>query len=494
MTIKEIEERSGMSRANIRYYENEGLLTPARNANGYRDYTEEDLSTLLKIKLLRSVEASLEEIKELQEGSSELVDFLDSHLQNLTTQQQQLEHAKEICQMIQQEGSKYGTLNARKYLDYMERSFKESNVIFNEAIREADVIPKENIPWRRFFARNLDMVLYGLLWDMFLVGVCNVNILQESTALTIVSTIMILVLMILAEPVLLSVFGTTFGKWVLGIRITDFDGNKPGYEEALQRTAKVILFGLGLSIPVYDIVRLVKSYRSCEAGEDMEWEYHTNISHRDRGWVDMVLYVTACGCALLVQAGALALARVPENRGDITAEEFCENMNQLAQFFNILQDRELLEDGTWTEEEAEGTVIGYTMENVESPRFTFTEEGGKLKKVSFSESFFLPANNQNQRSAFGMIRFYADEMSLAVLSFVPAMETYPLFSQKVYDITEHIAKQSYEDFSFELYGVKITYDIEYENFENMKREGFLMKLDDSVDAQCSFNFTMELQE
>ena len=48
MNIKEIEERSGLTRANIRYYEQEGLLAPARRENKYRDYSEEDLETLVR--------------------------------------------------------------------------------------------------------------------------------------------------------------------------------------------------------------------------------------------------------------------------------------------------------------------------------------------------------------------------------------------------------------------------------------------------------------
>ena len=40
MTVKEVEERTGLPRANIRYYESEGLIHPARGENGYRDYRQ----------------------------------------------------------------------------------------------------------------------------------------------------------------------------------------------------------------------------------------------------------------------------------------------------------------------------------------------------------------------------------------------------------------------------------------------------------------------
>ena len=49
MTSKEMEARSGVPRANIRYYEAEGLLHPQRAKNGYREYSEADLAELEKI-------------------------------------------------------------------------------------------------------------------------------------------------------------------------------------------------------------------------------------------------------------------------------------------------------------------------------------------------------------------------------------------------------------------------------------------------------------
>ena len=53
MKIKDMERQVGVTKANIRFYEKEGLLSPARGENNYREYTEEDREVLEKIKYLR---------------------------------------------------------------------------------------------------------------------------------------------------------------------------------------------------------------------------------------------------------------------------------------------------------------------------------------------------------------------------------------------------------------------------------------------------------
>ena len=83
MTIREIEELSGMPRANIRFYEAEGLLRPDRDANGYRNYSEEDLRILQKIRLLRALHVSLEDIRQVASGKRHLEDVLGFHLRTL---------------------------------------------------------------------------------------------------------------------------------------------------------------------------------------------------------------------------------------------------------------------------------------------------------------------------------------------------------------------------------------------------------------------------
>ena len=77
MTIREIEEQLGLPRATVRYYEREGLLSPARGGNNYRDYTAEDVATLEKICLLRQLDMPLETIKAVQRGEVALQEALE---------------------------------------------------------------------------------------------------------------------------------------------------------------------------------------------------------------------------------------------------------------------------------------------------------------------------------------------------------------------------------------------------------------------------------
>lgn len=50
MNIKEAERMTGLKKANIRYYEQEGLLQPKRNGqNNYREYDQQNIETLERL-------------------------------------------------------------------------------------------------------------------------------------------------------------------------------------------------------------------------------------------------------------------------------------------------------------------------------------------------------------------------------------------------------------------------------------------------------------
>lgn len=103
MTIKEIEDRTGLPRANIRFYESQGLIAPSRGENGYRDYSQEDCQTLLKIKLLRKLDCSLEDIRSLQAGEQSLDQLLEQRLAQLEGRYAELEQAKALCQKLRED-------------------------------------------------------------------------------------------------------------------------------------------------------------------------------------------------------------------------------------------------------------------------------------------------------------------------------------------------------------------------------------------------------
>ncbi|MFW5331104.1 Cd(II)/Pb(II)-responsive transcriptional regulator [Hydrogenophaga sp. ZJX-1] len=64
--IGEAARQSGVSTANIRYYEREGLLQPqARAGNDYRLYSESDIHRLRFVRQCRAMDMSLDEVRTL---------------------------------------------------------------------------------------------------------------------------------------------------------------------------------------------------------------------------------------------------------------------------------------------------------------------------------------------------------------------------------------------------------------------------------------------
>ncbi|MFT3691207.1 MerR family transcriptional regulator [Paenirhodobacter sp.] len=64
MKIGELSRRSRTSIRMLRYYEGEGLLTPVRGPNGYRDYDARDVETVRRIRSLGTAGMTLPVIRQ----------------------------------------------------------------------------------------------------------------------------------------------------------------------------------------------------------------------------------------------------------------------------------------------------------------------------------------------------------------------------------------------------------------------------------------------
>ncbi len=121
MKINEVEQTIGITKKNIRFYEQEGLLSPSRSNNGYRDYTEDDLEILRQIKLLRKLDIPLEEIKKLQTGTLTLEDCLRRHLIVLERKSKNLETTQKFCSRMIAENMDFRSLSTEDLLSEMDK-------------------------------------------------------------------------------------------------------------------------------------------------------------------------------------------------------------------------------------------------------------------------------------------------------------------------------------------------------------------------------------
>ena len=94
MKINEVEAAVGVTKKNIRFYEEEGLITPSREpGNGYRSYSQADVERLRRIKLLRKLDVPLAEIREMLEGQKTLAEGMAQQLERLSTRRKDLDEA-----------------------------------------------------------------------------------------------------------------------------------------------------------------------------------------------------------------------------------------------------------------------------------------------------------------------------------------------------------------------------------------------------------------
>lgn len=96
MLRNEVQNKTGLTRKAIEYYEEKGIIDPVRLENGYRDYSEEDVEILEKVALFTKLGLSLKEIREIIFDEGNLSSVLRTRQYELSVE----EKKKEILEMI----------------------------------------------------------------------------------------------------------------------------------------------------------------------------------------------------------------------------------------------------------------------------------------------------------------------------------------------------------------------------------------------------------
>lgn len=363
MTIKELERRTGLPRTSIRFYEQEGLLTPERRENNYRDYSEDNVRTLEKIKLLRRLSLDLDAIRRLQAGDLSLSRALAGQALALEGDRADLERYAQVCEELSRTETSYDDLDPEPWLAALEEKSLPLSRRVDPA--EQDSIAAAPYPWRRFFARALDLSLAGTLWVFLQYFIFHkysffhwdlswpegvVALLVETSFSAWAAWFVLLLL----EPILLCTWGYTLGKWLLRLKVRQEDGQKLEYLDALNRTFRVFWQGCGFGVLLIYEACMIYRCTQCSKDQVMPWDTGLQYTVRPVKGRRIAVFVLAFLLVSLSDDLLLDLSwRLPHPAGPLTPEQAVENYNFLERRVESLWGERpqlsLEPDGRWRE-------------------------------------------------------------------------------------------------------------------------------------------------
>lgn len=137
MLINEVEHLVGLSKKSIRFYEENGLLSPKRNSNNdYRIYSENDIAKLKLIKFLRELGVPIKDLKSLEDGTLTLKDCMEERISKIKIEEEKFLKVKMMCIQISESNQSFEDVNITKY-------FEDMNVLGKEGFTLRDVKSKK---------------------------------------------------------------------------------------------------------------------------------------------------------------------------------------------------------------------------------------------------------------------------------------------------------------------------------------------------------------
>lgn len=125
-------------------------------------------------------------------------------------------------------------------------------------------------PIVRYLARFFDLSLFSLFLITF-VSVFSPRFILESSGITIF--ILSLVLYVLVEASILSIFGNTLGKTILNARLRMVNGERIDFVTAFKRSIFVTAAGMGFGVPLINFICFYFSYFDLKKNGRSTWDH-----------------------------------------------------------------------------------------------------------------------------------------------------------------------------------------------------------------------------
>ena len=123
---------------------------------------------------------------------------------------------------------------------------------------------EEPHPWIRYWARYVDMNVMSLIVGVLLAA--------SPPAAALALSFLSILAYPFVEALMFAMFGSTPGKWLMGIRVVRADGEQLTFIDGLKRTTGVVIKGLGLWLPIVSMITHIMAYNRLNNTGSTSWD------------------------------------------------------------------------------------------------------------------------------------------------------------------------------------------------------------------------------
>ena len=322
-------------------------------------------------------------------------------------------------------------------------------IIFGRVFAQATEGNTYTHPFMRYAARLIDMMLYMVIVTCLIRLIAGTDPVSSMTMAlfsgggdrySLSWMYIVYAAMFLVEPLLLHFFGTTPGKLIFGVRITDEKGNKLSLKAAYLRSFRLWRYGFGFLIPFYSFYRYLRSFMDCREHFVLPWDLGTTIERplKPESWRLGIFIPVFFAISFLYGASGL-LFELPRQKAPLTEDEFYENVAYVTNYNSI--------------------------STVDFPEYKLKIEDGIVTGVSFE------VETSDADNVYSL--YYP--MYVAFMAFSGAQKGANAFAVNYGSEAKACFNNGVTDFQFEYAGTTVTNSVEYTGYNRNILSGYLYK-------------------